>query len=159
MFDDEYLNEKELKDRAYHEYTLSDIEKQNLKNIEESLAQKKIKSSNKKDSLEYLDKLDKAGIKIVFEKLKTKVTALTDKTFVLTGELETLTRDQASDKIKAAGGHVSSSVSAKTDFVIAGKKPGSKYDKAKKYLTEYLKLTPTAMDKKYIEHYLSEIGR
>ncbi len=52
------------------------------------------------------------------------------KTFVLTGTLANLSRPQAKDMIKKAGGHVSSSVSAKTDYVIVGDSPGSKFKKA-----------------------------
>ena len=54
------------------------------------------------------------------------------KTFVLTGKLETLTREKATELIEANGGNVSSSVSSKTSFVLLGKDPGSKYEKAKK---------------------------
>lgn len=57
---------------------------------------------------------------------------LTGKTFVLTGSLDSMTRDQAKDQIRKLGGDVSASVSQKTDFVVAGQEPGSKYDKAKK---------------------------
>lgn len=56
---------------------------------------------------------------------------LKDKTFVLTGTLQTLTREEAKEKIRAFGGDISSSVSQRTDFVLAGENPGSKYDKAK----------------------------
>ncbi len=52
-------------------------------------------------------------------------------TFVLTGTLPTLTRDEASDRIKAAGGKVSGSVSSKTSYVVAGEAAGSKLTKAK----------------------------
>lgn len=52
------------------------------------------------------------------------------KTFVLTGKLETLTREQATKIIEDFGGSVSSSVSSKTSYVLLGKDPGSKYDKA-----------------------------
>ena len=52
-------------------------------------------------------------------------------TFVLTGTLPTLTRDEASERIKAAGGKVSGSVSGKTSFVVAGEEAGSKLTKAK----------------------------
>lgn len=54
------------------------------------------------------------------------------KTFVLTGTLQNMTRDEASEKIKLLGGKTSSSVSKNTSFVIAGEKAGSKLDKAEK---------------------------
>ena len=52
------------------------------------------------------------------------------KTFVLTGTLPTLTREEATAKIEAAGGKVSGSVSGKTDFLLAGDEAGSKLAKA-----------------------------
>lgn len=56
---------------------------------------------------------------------------LTGKTFVLTGTLPSLSRDAASEMIRAAGGNVSGSVSKKTDFVLSGEEAGSKLDKAR----------------------------
>ena len=55
---------------------------------------------------------------------------LNGKTFVLTGTLQSMTRDEAGDKIKMLGGKTSSSVSKKTSYVVTGENPGSKFDKA-----------------------------
>jgi DNA ligase (NAD+) len=63
---------------------------------------------------------------------------LAGKTFVLTGTLPTLTRDDARERIEAAGGKVSGSVSKKTHFVVAGEEAGSKLDKARELGIELL---------------------
>ncbi len=79
-------------------------------------------------NLKVLEKLKDGGVKFPAEKVKVKETPLSGKTFVLTGGLDSFTRDEARKIIEDMGGRVSSSVSKKTDFVIAGKDPGSKYD-------------------------------
>ncbi len=84
-----------------------------------------------KRNLEFLEKLEKTGIKIETPILKTKNYKLKTKVFVLTGALETLTREEAKEKIRLLGGEISESVSKKTDFVIVGKEPGLKAEKAK----------------------------
>ena len=58
--------------------------------------------------------------------------SLLDKTFVVTGKLTKYTRDEIQDLIRQHGGKTSSSVSAKTDYLVAGEKAGSKLAKAEK---------------------------
>ena len=57
---------------------------------------------------------------------------LAGKSFVFTGELESLTRDEVKEKVRDLGGDVSESVSKLTSYVVVGSEPGSKYEKAKK---------------------------
>jgi len=80
----------------------------------------------------YLDKLKRVGIKISHYKLSDKGKKLKGKKFVLTGSLNSLTREDAKNRIRNLGGDVSGSVSKETDYVVVGSDPGSKYDKAKK---------------------------
>ncbi|MGZ4207389.1 MAG: NAD-dependent DNA ligase LigA [Actinomycetota bacterium] len=78
-----------------------------------------------------LDKLRKAGLRMADEGAAPPVEGpLTGKTFVLTGTLPNLTREQATEMIEQAGGKVASTVSKKTSYVVAGESPGSKFDKA-----------------------------
>jgi DNA ligase (NAD+) len=78
-----------------------------------------------------LEKLRTAGVRMADEGVSPVGEGpLRDKTFVLTGTLPTLSREEATALIEQAGGKVTSSVSKKTDYVVAGESPGSKYDKA-----------------------------
>jgi len=79
---------------------------------------------------ELVERLRQAGLKLEGEK-KLRGTKLAGKTFVLTGTLPNLSRDEAKKMIEDAGGKVSASVSKKTDYVVAGSDPGSKLDKAR----------------------------
>src|SRR5213078_4278850 len=81
-----------------------------------------------------LQRLKQLGITPKSERASVKKAAelpLAGKTFVLTGVLPSMTREEATQKIEALSGRVSSSVSKKTDYVLAGAQPGSKFDKAK----------------------------
>ncbi|MGI8965513.1 MAG: helix-hairpin-helix domain-containing protein, partial [Limisphaerales bacterium] len=81
-----------------------------------------------------IERLRKAGLNFKSALYHPKAAAgvLSGKTFVLTGTLPTLTREEAAAKIEALGGKVSNSVSQKTDYVVAGEEAGSKLAKAKK---------------------------
>ncbi|MDD3642089.1 MAG: NAD-dependent DNA ligase LigA [Candidatus Krumholzibacteria bacterium] len=72
------------------------------------------------------------GVVPVAPERTAKGSPLAGKSFVFTGALETMTRDEAKRLVQSLGGRVSSSVSAKTDYVVAGIDPGSKYEKALK---------------------------
>lgn len=84
----------------------------------------------KKDSTrEIINKLKDAGV-VTEEAVVEKTSEFEGLTFVLTGTLENMTRDEASDMIKARGGKTASSVSKNTDYVLAGESAGSKLTKA-----------------------------
>ena len=76
-----------------------------------------------------ISRLQQAGVNMESKKTKTG-SNLEGLTFVLTGTLPTLTRGQAKELIESMGGKVSSSVSKKTSYVVAGEEAGSKLDKA-----------------------------
>lgn len=89
------------------------------------------------DNIKVIERLDEAGVtmaKIAPEPEEVLPQTLLDLTFVLTGTLSVshMTRDEAADALRARGAQVSSSVSKKTSYVIAGEAAGSKYDKAVK---------------------------
>lgn len=77
-----------------------------------------------------LEQLKKLGLKFESETLETKTLPLSGKTVVLTGTLSSMTREQAAEKIEKLGGKIVSSVSKKTDYVLAGENAGSKLTKA-----------------------------
>jgi DNA ligase (NAD+) len=82
-----------------------------------------------KKNVQLIRHLDSLKLKMTAEKRVTTST-LQGLTFVLTGTLPNLTRDDAKEKIESAGGRVSGSVSKKTNYVVAGEEAGSKLDKA-----------------------------
>jgi len=85
-----------------------------------------------KRSIALLEKLANVGIEFQRQKSSVESQKLVGLTFVLTGSLTSMSRDEAKEKIRALGGDISESVSKKTSYVVAGSDPGSKYEKAKK---------------------------
>lgn len=78
-----------------------------------------------------IKKLEKAGVRPTAEKRDVKSNKFAGKAFVFTGGLVNRSREDAGELVKQHGGKVASSVSKKTDYVVVGSDPGSKYDKAK----------------------------
>jgi DNA ligase (NAD+) len=93
---------------------------------------------NESHNTEVIQRLRDSGVHWQDSKPATATTdgALAGKTFVLTGSLSGMTRDEAKDRIQTLGGKVTSSVSKKTDFVVYGDNPGSKFTKAQKLAVE-----------------------
>lgn len=94
------------------------------------MAESLVSFFNEPRNREMLQRLEAAGVNMKEENLPNEEGKLTGKTFVLTGALQTMSRTEAAEKIIALGGKSSGSVSTKTDYVVAGEDPGSKYDKA-----------------------------
>lgn len=113
----------------YQKLSLEDLEK--LEDVGPIVAKSIYNWFRDDKNIKILKELDKLGVKIKSFKPQAENSKLKDKTFVLTGSLSGLTRDEAKAKIRELGGNVSSSVSKKTDFVVAGIDPGSKLELAK----------------------------
>ncbi len=84
------------------------------------------------ENIQLLADLQTRGVKILPVEARPTLGPLSGQSFVLTGSLETMSRDEAKDKLRARGATISESVSKNTSFVIVGAEPGSKYAKAQK---------------------------
>jgi DNA ligase (NAD+) len=102
-----------------------------IKGIGEKSAKSLTEWFNDKSNLDLLRKMLKLGVDVKIPVLQVTNSKLQNQSFVLTGELESMARDEAKEKIRALGGDISSSVSKNTSYVVVGKNPGSKYDKAR----------------------------
>ncbi|NQU83202.1 MAG: NAD-dependent DNA ligase LigA [Parcubacteria group bacterium] len=111
------------------ELNLEEIEK--VSNIGEVVAKNIYEYFHDERNQRLVDNLLKNGVIIQETKHRAHL-PLKDKAFVFTGELDSITRDEAKTRVRELGGDISGSVSKKTDFVVVGENPGSKHDKAKK---------------------------
>lgn len=101
-----------------------------VKDVGPTVAQSIIEFMAESHNREVIEALIASGIECQVDK-KQIVDAVAGKTFVLTGTLPTLSREQAKDMLEKAGAKVAGSVSAKTDYVVAGADAGSKLEKAR----------------------------
>lgn len=125
---------KKLADHFLSLENLRKASKEKLTNvfeIGESIAESILQFFCDEKNLLIIERLQKHGL--LFSSAKKIITenAFTNKSFVLTGSLENFSREEAGEKIVSFGGKVVSSVSKKTDFVLAGEAAGSKLEKAK----------------------------
>lgn len=111
---------------------------ENIKDIGLIVAKSIQEFFKNKNNLKFIEKLKKIGIKIEIPKIKIKKQKLKNLTFVLTGFLDTMTRNEAQEKIRSLGGKISGSISKKTNYLVVGKEPGFKFEKAKKIGTKLL---------------------
>ncbi len=124
---------KNLKDVAERFPKVTKEEWVAIRGIGEKSAESLIEWFGDGEHQELLRRISEEGVEIIMPERKDVASlSLDGKTFVLTGELTSFTRDEAKAMIKEKGGTVSSSVSRKTAYVVAGEHPGSKLDSAKK---------------------------
>ncbi len=118
--------------KIYKNLTLEDLQK--IKDIGPRVSQSIFDWFRNKRNIDLLNRLEKTGVKLEKPVIlsEAKNPKLKGKTFVLTGALESMSRDKAKQKIRDLSGEISESVSKKTDYVVAGSEPGSKYERAKK---------------------------
>ena len=115
--------------KCFGSLTVDKLNKTN--DIGEVVAENIVNYFSDKDNIDFIKKLFDNGVKIKMQEIGgRKQKKLDDKVFVLTGGLESMSRDEAKDKIRKLGGNIFSSVSKNTDYVVAGKDAGSKLDKA-----------------------------
>lgn len=102
-----------------------------IQDIGEVIADSVYKFFKEEKNINTINELKLLGVNMEYKGNESIDDNFNNKTFVLTGTLSKLTRDEASIEIENRGGKVTSSVTKKTDYVIVGENPGSKYQKAK----------------------------
>ena len=118
-----YQNIDNLMNASYEELT-------EIQDIGEIIADSVYKFFNKEENIELINKLKELGLNMQYKGNQKIDENFNKKTFVLTGTLSKLTRDEATLEIENRGGKVTTSVTKKTNYVIVGENPGSKYEKA-----------------------------
>ena len=111
------------------------VELVSINDVGEIIANSIVSYFSNEDNIRLIEKLKDYGVNTSYlgnDEEGMKDDFFADKTFVLTGTLNSITRNEASKIIEDKGGKVTSSVTGKTDYVIVGDNPGSKYDKAVK---------------------------
>ncbi len=103
-----------------------------IPDIGPTIAKNIIEFVRDEDNKAEVKRLLERGVNIINPKERDFSSPIAGKKFVLTGTLPTMSRNEATDLILENGGEVSGSVSQKTDFILLGENPGSKFDKAKK---------------------------
>lgn len=111
------------------EASLEDLE--NIGGIGPKIAKSIVDYFPQSSSKKIIEKIKKANIQLEAKKIKIKDSKISGKTFVITGTLETMTRNEAEEIIKNHGARAASSVSKNTDYLLCGADPGSKLKKAK----------------------------
>ncbi len=106
--------------------------------IGEKVAESVVEYLSDEKNKKLINDLVKKGVKVKNYHSPVVKDKLQGKSFVVTGSLESMNRDEAHKKITQYGGVVSSSVTSKTDYLVAGEDPGSKLEKAKKFGTKIL---------------------
>ena len=123
---------RNLRDLSKELRKISQEQWKEIKGIGEKSAESLAEWFNDAGNMKILEEMNEVGVEVIIrdENKNKDGGRLAGQTFVLTGELENFTRDEAKGMIRKAGGDVTSSVSRKTDYVLVGEKPGSKYKKA-----------------------------
>lgn len=131
-----HVGEETANDLANYFGSIDKLEKasreelENIPDIGEKVSESIYNWFRLKRNVKFIDNLLKVGVKILSPRKRSS--KLEGKTFVLTGSLESMSRDETEKKIRLSGGHLSNSVSKQTDYLVAGSEPGSKLDRAKK---------------------------
>jgi DNA ligase (NAD+) len=139
-----FVGERTAELLAEHFGSLDDLAKASVEELTEvtevgpKVAESIAEFFSEKANQDLLRELKKHGLRFEAERKKPRDTRLAGKSFVFTGTLPHLTREEAGALVTGRGGKVSSSVSKKTSYVVAGADPGSKYDKARELGVEIL---------------------